>query len=582
MRHLILATLLSTAVFSFAQGESDTSHHYTGTFKIDTIKYDIGDAFTDSKAHTKYDTWIYDFLNTLHIETKESTLRKLLLFNQGDVVDDLTIQEAERFLRTQKYLSDAKISVESENGKNVANVKTSDNWTLTLPIGLGFNGNERTYKNFVWSVGIQESNFLGLGQLVGLSYQHTYYRDMWLLEYSDPHFLFRFNQLDLNFSYNTDGYQAYWRMYVPFLNRSKNQWAYTLEGVKNQSTYYAYGSGDLPQGSVPYETEKPLDSIQKYNGKYAVNLLKVREFQQDSLSFRLSRSFGGAQRKLYIGASYDYNFHSAKYGTLSRNMFHDGDDVYVIDSASAWNDWLPERKDSRLGLYLQLSNLYYIKAVNLHHVKWTEDVEKGYSLKTQISKNYEQLGSDNNDVRIDLWANLYLGSGMHHANLKSESRFYLDHWSDMHDFYGRVQGEYIFHPTNNLSTVVKGIVDFYDNAKLGYQLSLGGTDGFVGFQPGYYTGQARVFGTLEQRVFLPKIEVLTLTPALVAFGSVGETAWDIRDINRKDLVYAIGFGARFAQTKSISRLINKFDISFPLNGQRKGEPHVSFTTTTSL
>ena len=54
------------------------------------------------------------------------------------------------------------------------------------------------------------------------------------------------------------------------------------------------------------------------------------------------------------------------------------------------------------------------------------------------------------------------------------------------------------------------------------------------------------------------------------------------DINRKDLIYVAGFGIRLAQTKSISRLVNKIDVSFPMNGARKHEPHFSITTTYSL
>ncbi|MBQ2559549.1 MAG: hypothetical protein II565_03010, partial [Fibrobacter sp.] len=149
------------------------------------------------------------------------------------------------------------------------------------------------------------------------------------------------------------------------------------------------------------------------------------------------------------------------------------------------------------------------------------------------------------------------------------------------DFYGRVNGEYIFHPSTRFSTALSGLVDLYDDAKLGYQLTLGGADGFVGFPTGFYAGQARVYGNLEQRWF-PDVEILTLAPVVVVFGSVGETAARMMDINRKDLIYVAGFGVRLAQTKSISRLINKIDVSFPLNGARKGDAHYSITTTYSL
>ena len=112
-------------------------------------------------------------------------------------------------------------------------------------------------------------------------------------------------------------------------------------------------------------------------------------------------------------------------------------------------------------------------------------------------------------------------------------------------------------------------------------MTLGGADGFVGFPTGFYAGQARVYGNLEQRWF-PDVEILTLAPVVVAFGSVGETAATVKDIRRKDLIYVAGIGVRLAQTKSISRLINKIDVSFPLNGARKAEAHYSVTTTYSL
>ena len=577
------ASFAGAGSFSADSASSPEPVDSSAVFRVDEIRYHIGDAFDDSRAHTKYDRWAYDILNWVHIETREATVRKLLLFDKGDLVNLNLLLESERFLREQKFLSDANISVANEDGKNIVDVKTSDNWTLTIPLSFGFSGSEWKYKNMVFGIGLQESNFLGLGQKLGFYYGHDEFRDMFQVEYGDPHFLFRYNHLDFLYSYNTDGYLASWKMYVPFLSRSVNQWAYTLEGLKNKRNSYIYGSGEFPQGVVEKTLSKEkLDSLglPRFNGKKSVELIRIEDYINDSLSFRLSRSFGGVQRKLYLGATYDYLRETAREGRVIPRWFTDGDKAYKIDSAVAAENWVPERKDSRLGFYVMYSNLRYEKIKNFHNVRWTEDVDKGFSVKAQISKNYEQLGADNNDIRFDFWTNLYLGRESHHLTLKSNMYFYLDH-GKRHDFYGRVNGEYIFHPSTRFSTALSGLLDLYDDAKLGYQLTLGGADGFVGFPTGFYAGQARVYGNLEQRWF-PDVEILTLAPVVVAFGSVGETAATVKDIRRKDLIYVAGIGVRLAQTKSISRLINKIDVSFPLNGARKAEAHYSVTTTYSL
>ena len=235
-------------------------------FRVDEIRYNIGDAFDDSKAHTKYDRWAYDILNWVHIETRESTVRKLLLFDKGDLVNlDLLLWNRNVLCVTRNsFLTQYLPSRWSRKGKNVVTVQTSDNWTLTIPFALGFSGSEWSYDNLVWGIGVQESNFLGLGQKLGFYFGHDEFRDMWQVEYGDPHFLFRYNHLDFLYSYNTDGYLASWKMYVPFLSRSVNQWAYMLEGLKNKRYYFLWQWRLARRGTVTSPTELPdLDSLQQ-------------------------------------------------------------------------------------------------------------------------------------------------------------------------------------------------------------------------------------------------------------------------------------------------------------------------------
>ena len=97
MKNLVFC-LLCLASASFAAGvtsadsvstadNSGVAVDSSAVFRVDEIRYHIGDAFDDSRAHTKYDRWAYDILNWVHIETREATVRKLLLFDKGDLVN---------------------------------------------------------------------------------------------------------------------------------------------------------------------------------------------------------------------------------------------------------------------------------------------------------------------------------------------------------------------------------------------------------------------------------------------------------------------------------------------------------------
>lgn len=129
------------------------------------------------------------------------------------------------------------------------------------------------------------------------------------------------------------------------------------------------------------------DQLPIYNREHGNAVLRVNEMEEDSASFRLGHSFGGEEFKIYLGASYDYHRLGRSYKSVSRYRFIDEDDdrVYALNSAAV-EDWVPEQLDSRLGLNITLSRIRYDRLTNFKHAKWTEDIEKGYSLKVGISR----------------------------------------------------------------------------------------------------------------------------------------------------------------------------------------------------
>lgn len=557
------------------------------TFVVDDVEVEIGDAFNDSRAHTFLDSALYSFMNIIHIETHESVIRKLLLFEPGDTVSQYQLIESERYLRKQYYISDAKITTELRDGKNVAKVKTSDNWTLSIPISLDRPGDE-----WVYGIGLQENNFLGFGQTVGIYYSHDELRDMYQGLYENSNFLFRHNHLKALYSHNTDGYMAFGQMNLPYLSRSKNQWAYTLEGLRSESDLNFYASGNRPFGSAkidPTDYIEIKDSCDKAlphtcatkpeyakdtlrgrvdelnNGDHALKVMTMKRVREDSLSLRLGRSFGSPTYKLYLTGSYDYHDFGNDYSSVNRYMFEDGGEVYAIDE-SALDSWIPVYRDSRFGVAAEFSRIRYDRLVNYKNVKWVEDVDRGYSVKAKLSKNSESLGASDNDWRLDYKIALALGTGVNHFGLGTYSFFYFDE-DARRDIYEKIQMEYIFKPSRRYSTVFEGQMDTYKRAALGRQLTLGGLSG-MNLPTSIFAGQARFYANLEQR-FFPDIEIGTVVPVFTAFVSAGETTESFDKFEPRDLQYLVGLGVRFGMTKSIMRTVNHINLSWPVHGPIK-------------
>lgn len=589
-RIAFLFTLLLGVAFA-----EEISQDSLQTFVVDKVEVEVGDAFDDSKAHTYLDSTLYSILNVIHIETHEAVVRKLLLFEPGDTVSLYQLIESERYLREQRYISDAHIEREVRDGKNVLKTRTSDNWTLTVPLSL-----EHPSDEWYYGIGLQENNFLGFGQTVGVYYSHDEFRDMFQALYENSNFLFRHNHLKALYSYNTDGHLAFGQMNLPYLTRTKNQFAYTIEGLSSESDVSFYASGKRPYGSekidaanyVKVDSDCDLvaggcaktvedakdtllgKSIELNNGKKALKVMTLKRFREDSLSIRLGRSFGSSTYKIYITGSYDYHDFGNDYSKVNRIIYGDGDELYAIGNDAVEN-WIPSFRDSRFGIAAELSRIRYERLINYKNVKWVEDVNRGYSVKAKISKNSEALGANDNDWRLDYKIAVALGGSVNHLSFSTNSYFYFDEDS-RRDIYERVNMEYMFKPVKAFSTVLEGQMDSYKRAAYGKQLTLGGVEGMNGLPTAIFAGQSRIYANLEQRYF-PEIEIGTVVPVFTAFVSAGETMNELHEFEPRDLQYLAGIGVRFGMTKSIVRAVNHINLSWPVHGplEKSATPRIS-------
>jgi len=82
-------------------------------------------------------------------------------------------------------------------------------------------------------------------------------------------------------------------------------------------------------------------------------------------------------------------------------------------------------------------------------------------------------------------------------------------------------------------------------------------------------GKARVLLTAEQRYF-PPFEFGTLVPAFAAFVDAGNTYSAYDSVDVRDLHYSVGIGLRLGASRSVQKVVNHIDVSWPINEKNLG------------
>ena len=100
------------------------------------------------------------FGNSIHIKTKEFTIRNLLLFKKNDRCDSLLLKETERLIRSQRYVREVTVLpvlLESSSDSIDVKIRVLDSWSL-IP-----NGSLSATQS---SVKVTERNILGFGHQI--------------------------------------------------------------------------------------------------------------------------------------------------------------------------------------------------------------------------------------------------------------------------------------------------------------------------------------------------------------------------------------------------------------------------------
>lgn len=204
--------------------------------QVDDIEFIIHPIFA---LDTSNSFFIHRWANQLHINTTSSTINRKLSFAKGDTVTPEQLAEAQRLLRNQSFLREAKIRVSSDELKKPQKVivETWDNWSLLPTLSFSRTGGESRS-----SIGIKEDNLLGLGVQSKIRYESNQDRNGFEVSFDIPVNWVPYGELGTGFSENSDGRQKHLQFSKPFYTlRGRDSYFIELEQDERNDTLQLHG-----------------------------------------------------------------------------------------------------------------------------------------------------------------------------------------------------------------------------------------------------------------------------------------------------------------------------------------------------
>ena len=463
---------------------------------------------------------LYRLANRLHIVTKDPVIEKQLLFKPGDVYSKRLVEESERILRKNTYFYDVSIIPGNlKDGSVDVHVKTRDVWTLRPGFSFSRSGGENKIM-----VKLEELNLFGRGQKILFSKSSDVDRDSTLFEYRDRHIGSSWTSATLRVADNSDGHSYLLSVVRPFFALD-TRWAAgaTVFDDERRSTLYQLG-----EQAAAYAHER-----------------------------RYFSAFGGWSAGLRDGWVRRYTAGIAS----DDNQFADAMDP---DLPSV----VPEnRKLVYPYMGIEILEDRFETTNNRDQIERTEDFLTGTRFWARLGWSDESFGADRDAVVYALGADRSFGtlaetallltgnvSGRHESGdaanvlFNAAARFYRQQ-SEKRTFF------------TTLSATVGSNLDL-DNP-----VELGGDTGLRGYPLRYQSGDSKVLLTVEQRYFWDWYPFRLFRVGGAIFADTGRT-WGDNPLGGESLGWLsdVGFGLRFAPTRTGLRNIIHLDVAFPLNG----------------
>lgn len=505
---------------SFSQSGCNPQVSHQHPQKVGEIVINSQDIFDESEQETGF---IHRLANRLHITTEADVIAERLPFKVGQDVTPEQLAEAERIIRREMYIRDARVTyIDTCNIEDMARiqVETWDNWSLLPSLSFGRKGGKNRF-----DIGFKEDNLLGRGIHTSVEYKSDDQRSGYRFVVRAPVSFIRHSNLVLDVEDNDDGSIVQWQFDKPFYQlSSENRYLANYLSYKREDEIFQNGS------------TRSLFEHQGHQYDLAYGFLLQRE--------------GDDLHRLTMGVT-------------------DQLDEFTVADAGSESELIPWLPDDRQFIYpwveyeyLQsdfkvLQDIYLTNQNEDINLGWAGRVKLGYETNSPASSLGLHLQSSVS--RGFLWGvNLLLLGAEVSSTMGVLDEDYLT--GSLHgEYFNRLNSKFAFYTSGLLSTSSHPFADL--------PVTLGGESGVRGFPLQYQHGNNRAMTSVELRYY-PQVNIYrVLDMGMVAFFDAGK-AWageSSRDNEYSGVLASTGLGARFYSNRSSHRNVIHVDMAFPLS-----------------
>ena len=498
----------------------------------------------------RFSNWARSVANRLHRRTRPSFIERELLFEAGDCLDPLMLEESERLLRALPFIAEADVyPVPTGEDEVHVVVDTRDDWTLKMDVRGDWDDRLR-----LTHVGLTEENLWGTGTLIGF----------YLRERDEKRDLggqlgtaqFAGTRLDAHVSGGRTRTGVFFTesLSYPFVGEV-GQWAF-VESFALREDLFPYAA---PAGAAFTNASLPIQT------RYG--------------EATLGRRFGtpGDLTVLAAGVSWeDVRFDGFPGGVEVVSGF-DFSARDTADSATieAIRPQVAARESGYLNLLAGKRNVRFITRRGLDAIRGQQDVRVGtqalVAMGTSFGRQWASPAADGREIRgkVSLFAGAAGPNWVFNTELNVEgARSFSDASAarNFRDILGEFGAYFYWHPVpSGRHTFVAGLsgAGGWRNT-LPFQLTLGGPYGIRGYDREDFPAAQRLVVNLEDRIRLdgPFSDLFDLGLALFVDAGAGWSG-DVPFGTDSGLRTSAGAGIRVALPAG-ARQVWRLDVAAPL------------------